>query len=96
VPVGDAAQAAALALAEALRDAVEGLRLVTHCGGGSLKAAMKKADKSGAELALILGEEELEGGQVLLKPLRAEGEQRPLGQDALRARLKECVAAGSD
>jgi histidyl-tRNA synthetase len=93
VPVGEAAQAAALALAEQLRDAVEGLRLVTHCGGGSLKAAMKKADKSGAELALILGDEELAAGEVLLKPLRIEGEQRPSGREALRARLQECVAA---
>jgi histidyl-tRNA synthetase len=96
VPVGEAAQTAALALAEALRDAVDGLRLVTHCGDGSLKAAMKKADKSGAEVALILGDEELKAGQVLLKPLRGDGEQRPLEQDALRARLQECVAAGSE
>jgi histidyl-tRNA synthetase len=93
VPVGEAAQAAALALAEQLRDTVEGLRLVTHCGGGSLKAAMKKADKSGAELALILGDEELAAGEVLLKPLRIAGEQQPSGRDALRARLQECVAA---
>jgi histidyl-tRNA synthetase len=93
VPVGDAAQPPALALAEALRDALPGLRLVTHCGGGSLKAAMKKADKSGATLALILGEAELADGRVLVKPLRAQGEQLALGHDALRARLGECVAA---
>jgi hypothetical protein len=74
VPVG-VAQAAALALAESLRDAA-GLRLLTtHCGEASLKAAMKKADKSGAALALILGDDELAAGRVLVKPLRSEDAQ---------------------
>jgi histidyl-tRNA synthetase len=96
VPVGSTARAAAFALAEALRDALAGLRLLTHCGEGSLKAAMKKADKSGAAVALILGETELAAGQVLVKPLRTGGEQYPLEHDALRACLKECVAADRD
>jgi histidyl-tRNA synthetase len=96
VPVGSKAQSAAHALAEALRDEFAGLRLLTHCGAGSLKAAMKKADKSGATLALILGDTELAAGQVLVKPLRAEGEQQALEHDALRARLKECIAADRD
>jgi len=96
VPVGGVAQAAALALAESLRDSLQGLRLLTHCGEGSLKAAMKKADKSGAALALILGEAEMAAGHVLLKPLRGEGEQCALEHDALEARLRECVAAHRD
>lgn len=96
VPVGDAAQAAALALAESLRDTIAGLRVLTHCGGGSLKAAMKKADKSGAALALILGDTELAGGRVLVKPMRTDGEQRALEHDALRAHLEESVAACRD
>jgi histidyl-tRNA synthetase len=96
VPVGGKAQAAAHALAEGLRDELAGLRLLTHCGAGSLKAAMKKADKSGATLALILGDTELAAGHVLVKPLRAEGEQQGLEHDALRARLKECIAADRD
>ena len=96
VPLGDAAEATALALAEQLRDHVAGLRVLTHCGGGSLKAAMKKADKSGAAVALIIGEQELAAGQVLVKPLRSGGEQLPLEQSALRARLMDIVAAQRD
>src|SRR5690606_31423880 len=56
VAVGDV-QARALALAENLRTELPYLRLVTHLGGGSFKSQMKKADKSGAQLALILGED---------------------------------------
>jgi histidyl-tRNA synthetase len=93
VPGGRAAQAAAFALGESLRNALQGLRLVTHCGEGSLKAAMKKADKSGATLALILGDAELAGGHVVLKPLRSGGGQCALEPDALQARLMECIAA---
>lgn len=96
VPVGHAAQAAALALAEALRDALPGLRVLTHCGGGSLKSAMKRADKSGATLALILGDEELAAGRVLVKPLRSQDEQVAMEREALQARLAECVAAERD
>jgi histidyl-tRNA synthetase len=96
VPVGGKAQAAALALAESLRDGLDGLRLLTHCGEGSLKAAMKRADKSGAALALIIGDAELAAGQVLVKPLRTGGEQSALEHDALRARLMECIAADRD
>lgn len=96
VPVGGKAQTAALALAESLRDGLAGLRLLTHCGAGSLKAAMKRADKSGAALALIIGDTELAAGQVLVKPLRTGGEQFALEHDALRARLIECIAADRD
>ena len=96
VPVGGAAQPAAFALAESLRSEIAGLRLLTHCGEGSLKAAMKKADKSGAALALILGDTELAAGQVLVKPLRTSGEQYAMEHDALRAHLTECVAADRD
>jgi histidyl-tRNA synthetase len=96
VPVGHAAQAAALALAESLRDALPGLRVLTHCGGGSLKSAMKRADKSGATLALILGDEELAAGRVLVKPLRSQDEQVAMEREALQARLTECVAAQRD
>lgn len=93
VPLGGAAEQAALALAEALRDELGELRLVTHCGGGSLKSAMKKADRSGAELALILGEEELRQGVVVVKPLRREGEQQGMERGALVGRLRECIQA---
>jgi histidyl-tRNA synthetase len=96
VPLGAAAESAALALAESLRDQIAGLRVLTHCGGGSLKAAMKKADRSGAALALILGDEELAAGQVVVKPLRTAGEQLAMEHGALAERLRECVAADRD
>ena len=96
VPVSEAAQPAAFALGEWLRDAVPGLRLVSHCGGGSLKSAMKKADRSGASLALILGDEEIESDRVQVKPMRGEGEQRSVEREALRETLGEAVAAERD
>ncbi len=63
-----------LALAEQLRDA--GLRVELHCGGGSLKSQLKRADRSGARYALILGADELGAGQLSIKNLRAEAPQQ--------------------
>jgi histidyl-tRNA synthetase len=83
VAVGAAAQGAAPALGERLRDATPGLRLQCHCGGGSFKSQFKKADRSGARYALVLGEGELERGVLGVKPLREEGEQRDLTYDEL-------------
>lgn len=68
-------QADGLRLAEQLRDQLPALRLQTHCGGGSFKNQLKKADKSGAELALILGDSEREQQTVAVKFLRRESEQ---------------------
>ncbi|MEB4589577.1 histidine--tRNA ligase [Candidatus Thiothrix sp. Deng01] len=64
-----------LALAETLRDALPGLNLTNNCGEGSFKTQMKRADKSGAAIALILGENEVQQGVCGLKPLRGGGEQ---------------------
>ncbi|QIL88428.1 histidine--tRNA ligase [Microbulbifer sp. SH-1] len=75
VAVGDV-QSAALAAAETLRTELPWLRLQTHCGGGSFKSQMKKADKSNAEYALIIGEDEAAAGQVTVKSLRADAEQQ--------------------
>lgn len=75
VAVGDV-QAAALTMAEQLRDACRGLRLQSHRGGGSFKTQMKKADKSGADIALILGEDEAADGCLTVKFLRAEQPQQ--------------------
>jgi histidyl-tRNA synthetase len=84
---GDAAQRQALALAETLRDRIPGLRLVVHCGSAKFKTQFRRADESGARLALIIGEEELARGMVALKPLRgAENTQteHPLTEAAAR------------
>jgi len=83
VAVGDRPQGTALSLAEKLRDAAPRLRVMCHCGGGSFKSQFKKADRSGARYALVLGEGELERGVVGVKPLRASGEQQEIALDRL-------------
>jgi histidyl-tRNA synthetase len=74
VNVGAAAGRFALQAGEALRDA--GLGVVLHGGGGSFKSQMKKADASGARYAAIIGDDEAAAGELAIKPLRGEGEQR--------------------
>jgi len=78
VAMGAEAQAAALGLAEKLRDEVPGLRLTCNVSGGNAKAQFKKADRSGAALALVIGEQELADGSFTVKPLRGDGEQETL------------------
>ncbi|MCP4042355.1 MAG: histidine--tRNA ligase [Gammaproteobacteria bacterium] len=79
VMVGEAAALKGPGLAESWRDAVPGLRLVLNGGGGSFKSQLKRANRSGAGVALILGEEELENSQVGLKYLRDNREQVAVG-----------------
>ena len=75
VNVGELAESAAFSLAEKLRNA--DIKVVLHAGGGSFKSQMKKADRSQAKYALILGDDEVNSQQVTLKPMQAEtkGEQ---------------------
>jgi histidyl-tRNA synthetase len=75
MPLGEAAELAAVSVAEQLRNVLPGKRIVLHCGGGNLKKQLKRADKSGAEIGLLLGDTELAAGQVTLKWLRAEKPQ---------------------
>ena len=89
---GEAAELAALKLSEQLRDAVPGLRLVVNAGAGSFKSQLKKADKSGALFALILGEDELNQQVVGVKPLRGDAAQQTIAWDALSAHLAACLA----
>lgn len=65
----------AFAVAEQIRSDLPYLRVQMHCGGGSFKSQMKKADKSGADIALILGEDELKEGVISVKYLREEKPQ---------------------
>ncbi len=83
VMVGDAALKNGLRLAERLRDKIPALRLLMHCGGGSFKSQFKKADKSQADYALILGVDEVEKNTVQVKPLREDKEQYEISQDNL-------------
>ena len=76
VAVGDAALRRAVVLAEELRSELDGvLRVELNLGGGSFKSQLKRADKSNATLALILGEQELAEGKIGLKPLRSTEDQ---------------------
>jgi histidyl-tRNA synthetase len=84
IAAGERAEHAALLLAELLRNGLPTLRLQTNCGGGSFKSQFKKADKSGAWLALILGDNEVERGEVNIKWLRDDArEQQTLAQSEL-------------
>ena len=78
--------------AERLREALPDLRLLTHCGGGGFKSQFKKADRSGARLALVLGEDELARQVAAIKPLRDGGEQREVAFEQLPATLRELLA----
>ena len=78
---------AGVALAETLRDAVPGLRLGVHSGGGSFKSQFKKADRSGARYALVLGDAEVDRREVGIKPLREHREQETVSFDALATRV---------
>ena len=70
-------------LAERLRDEIPALKLMLHCGGGSFKSQLRKADKSGAEYALILGDEEVAKNTVQIKPLRKDSGQYEVSRDKL-------------
>ncbi|MDX1443144.1 MAG: histidine--tRNA ligase [Gammaproteobacteria bacterium] len=93
VLAGDAAQQKGLLLAEQWRAKVPGLELQMHLGGGSIKSQFKKADRSGAAVALVIGDDELQSQQVTLKYLRESKEQETLLQEELPARLAALVAA---
>jgi histidyl-tRNA synthetase len=89
---GDAAQRTALALAERLRDALPGRGVVVHCGSAKFKTQFRRADESGARVALVIGDEELARGVVALKPLRgAEATQTEHPIAELTARVEECL-----
>ena len=83
VAVGERANSAVLPLVETLRDAAPELKVLVNCGGGSFKAQMKRADRSGAACALILGDDELDAGVVTVKPLRTNAEQQSVAMSEL-------------
>ncbi len=89
VAVGEGTQARAFALAEELRDRVAGIGVELNLGGGSFKSQMKRADKSNADYALVLGEQELSERRIGLKPLRSGDEQESIALDELAAVLQD-------
>ena len=84
---GELADRQAFQIAEALRD--HGLSVLLHCGGGSFKAQMKKADASGARHAVIIGDDEARANEVSLKPLREAGEQIRSGLTRIIEKLRK-------
>lgn len=81
VTAGEQAQRMGLGIAEELRVRVPGARLSMDCAGGSLKSQLRRADRSGARLALVLGDEELAAGRISVKPLRENTPQSMLSMD---------------
>ncbi len=80
---GEDAELTGTALSEKLRDANPSLRLMMNAGGGSFKSQLKRADKSSAAYALILGESEIESQQIVVKPLLTNEEQHTISMNEL-------------
>lgn len=91
VNVGEIAERQAMGIAEKLRDA--GLSVVVHAGGGSFKSQMKKADRSGARFALIIGEDEAVANELTLKPMLGAGEQLRVNVQTAIAKIMEIPSA---
>ena len=87
--LGEGTLERAFALAEELRDRIDGVRVEVNLGGGSFKSQMKRADKSNASFALVLGEQELADGCIGVKPMRSDGEQETVALSELAAVLTD-------
>jgi len=88
VAVGDGVLQEAFAVAEQLRDEIPGVRIDVNLGGGSFKSQMKRADKSDAEIALILGETEIANDSIGMKPLRSGEDQISVARNELVETVK--------
>jgi len=89
---GETAQRTALQLAERLRDEFPGRGVLVHCGSAKFKTQFRRADESGARVALIIGDDELARGVIALKPLRgAESTQSEYPMAELGARVEELL-----
>ncbi len=89
IRVGELAEKEGLRLAEEIRNEVPGLKLQVNCGGGSFKSQFKKADKIGAEYAIILGDDEVSRKELAIKSLRSEQGQKTFNQEQAIAFLQE-------
>ena len=81
--LGEQTELFATQLGETIRNMLPNLRVQNHCGGGNMKKQMKRADKSGADLALLIGENEMQNKQVTVKYLRDEQAQQTIELDNL-------------
>jgi histidyl-tRNA synthetase len=89
IATSDAALVKGILLAESIRDFDPEIEIMTNTSGGSFKSQFKKADKSGARLALILGDDEVERGRVSIKDLRIEAAQTTIEQQDVDQFLKD-------
>ena len=96
IVAGEGTSQAGLLLAERLRDVDSRLRIRSNCGGGSFKSQFKRADKSGAKLALILGEDEVANEVVSVKDLRQGEEQQSVDWNELGAFLQSHLELNSN
>jgi len=94
LPMDDNATTAAITLAEQLRGELPELRLQLHCGGGSFKSRIKKADKSAASMAILIGEDEIAEQSATVKFLRDDREQQRVSLATLGSTLRELLALG--
>lgn len=85
---GEGTTLAAFQLAEKLRSELPHLSTMLHCSGGNFKKQFRRADKSGATLALVLGESEVQNNQVVVKHLLGEAEQQTIDVDNLIEHVK--------
>ena len=95
VVIGDAAQRAACEALEQLRDALPGRVVVQQLGGGSFRSQMKKADRSGAALALLWGDDEVAAGEVSVKPLRGDATQERVALAELPGVVERLLAVSA-
>ena len=91
--MGDESQSYAIEVAEHLRNSLPKTRIMMHCGGGNFKKQLKRADKTGARLALLLGNDEMQSREVGVKPLRDGQEQVTVSFDALSDKVAEMLGA---
>jgi histidyl-tRNA synthetase len=90
VTAGEGTMMAGMKLAESLREAIPGIRVMNHFGGGTFKKQFKRADKVGAVYALVLGENEVAENTVVVKDLQG-GEQETIAQTELAAKLADII-----
>ncbi|MFT2093010.1 histidine--tRNA ligase [Paraglaciecola sp. 2405UD69-4] len=87
--MGDSVELYARQISESLRDAIPQLKVMNHNGGGNFKKQMKRADNSGAKIALVIGENEKDNGQVAVKYLREQQPQQLVANDELTDFMKQ-------
>ena len=91
VALGDKAQIESMKLSKKILQSLPNITLSNDISMGSLKSQMKKADKSNADFALILGEEELSNNQLSIKPLKGQGVQQSIELEGIIQHLQEII-----